>query len=178
VPALRDASLLGLFVPKVLGGAEPSPPHGLEIVEILSRADSSTGWVVMATEVAMASCGAFLLPDAAKAVFKTHVPLIAGQGAPIGRADAEPKGYRLNGNWSYASGLLHSKAIPPLIKGVGGTILWAGDVEGAAYGNLNAKHWEFVVLVRYPSRKAFLKMVTSAEMHRPTFTAKTAWTIT
>jgi uncharacterized protein (DUF1330 family) len=28
---------------------------------------------------------------------------------------------------------------------------------------LNAKHWEFVVLVRYPSRKAFLKMVTSPE---------------
>jgi uncharacterized protein (DUF1330 family) len=57
----------------------------------------------------------------------------------------------------------YSKAIPPLLKGVGGTILWAGDVEGAAYGDLNAKHWEFVVLVRYPSRKAFLKMVTSPE---------------
>ena len=42
----------------------------------------------------------------------------------------------------------YSKAIPPLLKGVGGTILWAGDVEGAAYGDLNAKHWEFVVLVR------------------------------
>ena len=57
--ALRDAGLFGMFVPRVLGGAELSPPHGLEIVEILSRADSSTGWVVMATEVAMASCGAF-----------------------------------------------------------------------------------------------------------------------
>ena len=32
-----------------------------------------------------------------------------------------------------------------------------------AYGDLNAKHWEFVVLVRYPSRTAFLKMVTSPE---------------
>jgi len=48
-------------------------------------------------------------------------------------------------------------------KGVGGTILWAGNIEGAAYGDLNAKHWEFVVLVRYPSRKAFLEMVTSPE---------------
>jgi hypothetical protein len=44
-----------------------------------------------------------------------------------------------------------------------GAILWAGDIEGAAYGDLNAKHWEFVVLVRYPSRTAFLKMVTSPE---------------
>ena len=30
----------------------------------------------------------------------------------------------------------YSKAIPPLLKSVGGTILWAGDVEGAAYGAL------------------------------------------
>ena len=31
-----------------------------------------------------------------------------------------------------------------------------------AYGDLSAKEWEFV-LVRYPSRKAFLDMVTSPE---------------
>jgi uncharacterized protein (DUF1330 family) len=60
----------------------------------------------------------------------------------------------------------YSKAITPLLKGVGGTILWAGDVEGAAYGDRNAERWEFVVLVRYPSRKAFLKMVTSPEYAR------------
>jgi hypothetical protein len=64
------------------------------------------------------------------------------------------------------AGMRYSKPIPPLLKGVGGTILWAGDVEGAAYGDLNAKHWEFVVLVRYPSRKAFLKMVTSPDSSR------------
>jgi uncharacterized protein (DUF1330 family) len=54
-----------------------------------------------------------------------------------------------------------------MLKGVGGTILWAG----AAYGDLDARQWEFVVLVRYPSRKAFLDMVTSpayakANVHR------------
>jgi uncharacterized protein (DUF1330 family) len=57
----------------------------------------------------------------------------------------------------------YSRAISPLLKGVGGTILWAGDAEGAAYGDLSATQWEFVVLVRYPSRKAFLDMVTSPE---------------
>ena len=46
----------------------------------------------------------------------------------------------------------YSKAISPLLKGVGGTILWTGDAEGAAYGDLSARQWEFVVLVRYPSR--------------------------
>ena len=49
----------------------------------------------------------------------------------------------------------YSKATQPLIKGVDGAILWAGDIEGAAYGDLNVKHWEFVVLVRYPSADCF-----------------------
>ncbi len=111
VAALRDAGLISLFVPKALGGAELWPTEGLEIVEVLSRADGSTGWVVMATQVAMATCGAFLAPNAAKAIFKTHVPFIAGQGAPVGKADIEATGYRLTGNWSYGSGLLHSEWI-------------------------------------------------------------------
>ena len=57
----------------------------------------------------------------------------------------------------------YSKAIARLLKEVAGTIFWAGNVEGAAYGDLKAKHRQFVALVRYPSRKAFLKMVTSPE---------------
>jgi indole-3-acetate monooxygenase len=108
VATLRDAGLFSLFVPKALGGAELWPVQGLEIIEALSRADGSTGWVVMATQVAMATCAAFLAPAAAKTVFKSRIPLLAGQGAPFGIADAEDDGYRLNGNWSYASGLLHS----------------------------------------------------------------------
>ena len=51
----------------------------------------------------------------------------------------------------------------PLIKGQGGTVLWAGKAEGVAYGNLGTNRWDYVVLVRYPSRKAFLDMVTSAD---------------
>ena len=49
------------------------------------------------------------LPDAgAKAVFGKHIPVIAGQGAPRGRAVADGDGYRLSGQWSYGSGLLHA----------------------------------------------------------------------
>lgn len=109
--ALRDAGLFTLFIPRSLGGAELSPLEGIEIVEALSYADASTGWVVMAVQVAMASCGAYLPAAGAKEVFKSHIPLIAGMGAPVGRADAGAGAYRLNGNWSYASGLLNSEWI-------------------------------------------------------------------
>ena len=111
VQALRDAGLFSLFIPKALKGAELSPLEGLEIVEVLSRADGSTGWVFMATQVSMASCAAFLAPSVTKKIFKTHIPLIAGHGAPMGKADTESNGYRLSGNWSYGSGLLHSEWI-------------------------------------------------------------------
>jgi uncharacterized protein (DUF1330 family) len=36
-------------------------------------------------------------------------------------------------------------------------------VEGAAFGNVSERPWEFVVLVRYPSRRVFLEVLTSAE---------------
>jgi uncharacterized protein (DUF1330 family) len=67
--------------------------------------------------------------------------------------------------------LRYSQSVAPLIKAVGGTVLWAGDVEGAAYGDLGGGGWHYAVLVRYPSRAAFLDMVTShayaaANVHR------------
>ena len=70
VSTLRQSGLLSLFVPRALGGAELWPAPGIEIIETLTRADGSTGWVVMATQVAMATCAAYLPPTAAKAVFK------------------------------------------------------------------------------------------------------------
>jgi uncharacterized protein (DUF1330 family) len=57
----------------------------------------------------------------------------------------------------------YSKGDMPLLKKVGGTILWAGHVEGAALGDQGEKRWDWVVLALYPSRAAFLEMVTSPE---------------
>ena len=57
----------------------------------------------------------------------------------------------------------YSKGDMPLLKKVGGTILWAGHVEGAAVGNLGDGRWDWVVIVLYPSRAAFLEMMTSPE---------------
>ena len=57
----------------------------------------------------------------------------------------------------------YSKADIPLLKRVGGTILWAGHIEGAAVGDLGNGRWDWVVVVWYPSRAAFLTMMTSPE---------------
>lgn len=60
----------------------------------------------------------------------------------------------------------YSELTMPLIKARGGTVLWAGNAEGAAFGDAERNKWDYVVLVRYPSRAAFLDMMTSAEYEK------------
>lgn len=57
----------------------------------------------------------------------------------------------------------YSRADMPLLKRVGGTVLWAGHVEGVAFGNVGGGRWDWVVVVSYPSCSAFLSMMTSSE---------------
>jgi len=59
--------------------------------------------------------------------------------------------------------LRYSRAVMPLIKQRGGGVIWAGQAEAAAFGQVAGGCWDYVVLVRYPSRTAFLDMVTSPE---------------
>jgi uncharacterized protein (DUF1330 family) len=70
----------------------------------------------------------------------------------------------LDGNGSgWDAYLRYSKGDMPLLKKVGGTVIWSGHVEGEAYGDLGDGLWDWVVLVHYPSRAAFLAMTTSPE---------------
>ncbi len=57
----------------------------------------------------------------------------------------------------------YSELTMPLIKARGGTVLWAGNGEAVAFGDARDDRWDYVVLVRYPSRAAFLDMVRSRE---------------
>ncbi|HLJ62719.1 MAG TPA: DUF1330 domain-containing protein [Stellaceae bacterium] len=59
--------------------------------------------------------------------------------------------------------LRYSAAVMPLIKARGGGVIWAGQGETVALGPEAGNHWDYVVLVHYPSRAAFLDMMTSAD---------------
>jgi uncharacterized protein (DUF1330 family) len=59
--------------------------------------------------------------------------------------------------------LRYSKLTIKLIKQRGGTIIWTGDAEAVALGVPEAHRWDYVALVRYPSRAAFLDMMTSPD---------------
>jgi uncharacterized protein (DUF1330 family) len=59
--------------------------------------------------------------------------------------------------------LRYSALTIKLIKARGGTIIWTGNAEGVALGVPGQHRWDYVALVRYPSRAAFLDMMTSPD---------------
>jgi uncharacterized protein (DUF1330 family) len=68
----------------------------------------------------------------------------------------------LDGNGSGWDAYLRYSALTiKLIKKVGGTIVWTGEAEAVALGVPEAHRWDYVALVRYPSRAAFLEMMNS-----------------
>ena len=81
------------------------------MVEALSRGDGSTGWVQMAASLSTGTGAAYLDCEVAAELFDGRLSVIAGHGAPLGRADVEPGGFRLSGDWSYASGVLHANFV-------------------------------------------------------------------
>ena len=57
----------------------------------------------------------------------------------------------------------YSRAVSPLIKARGAAIVWAGFAGGAVFGPTQFGEWDYVALVRYPSKSAFRDMIVSAE---------------
>ncbi|WP_167045096.1 acyl-CoA dehydrogenase family protein [Salinibacterium sp. ZJ454] len=51
IEALKDAGLFWMFVEPALGGGGLEPDVGLEVIEIISEADGSTGWALMASSM-------------------------------------------------------------------------------------------------------------------------------
>lgn len=68
----------------------------------------------------------------------------------------------LDGNGSGWDAYLRYSALAiKSIKAHGGTITWTGTAEAVALGQTEQHRWDYVALVRYPSRAAFIAMMTS-----------------
>ena len=73
----------------------------------------------------------------------------------------------LDGNGSGWDAYLRYSALAiRTIKAVGGTIVWTGTAETVALGVAETNRWDYVALVRYPSRAAFIAMMTSPDYAR------------
>ncbi len=125
---LRALGLFKLWVPQHYDGRELELVDTLRIYEAAGRIDGSLGWAVM-----IGSGGglfaAYLEPTTASELYARNDTVIAGSGAPTGRAEQVTNGYRVSGHWRYASGAHYATTFTAncVITHDGQTVLDAQD---------------------------------------------------
>lgn len=112
VEAFHRDGLFAMWTPRSLGGAELDPIRSLEVLEQVAYGDPSACWVLMAAAIATGVAGAYLSDDAVGDLFAgERVPVIAGQGLRSGTAVPVDGGFRLSGEWAFASAIRHASHI-------------------------------------------------------------------
>ena len=97
------------------------------------------------------------LPDAAPV---TMLNLLRFREQPAYKPDSPGAGVAgQTGRQAYA---VYSQHVMPLLKGVGGKPVWMGDAHCAVIAP-TGESWDEVLLVEYPNKHAFLKMIQSPE---------------
>lgn len=119
VELFHQHRLFDMILPRKFGGLEASIPMMVRVLEELSIADGSAGWVVgiaNGTSIIAAS----LPENPARALFQPR-SVAGGAQAPYGRATRVDGGFRVTGRWPFASGCTHCTVL------VGGSLVVDGD---------------------------------------------------
>ncbi len=58
----------------------------------------------------------------------------------------------------------YSDQVIKMVEARGGKVIWTGRPENVLIGDSDSDEWDLVALVSYPSRSAFIDMVTSSEL--------------
>ena len=125
VDALKRAGVFRMYVPASHGGDELPPLEAVQVLELLSAADGSVGWIAT---IGANSPALFchVTPEAYDAIYADGPDVIqAGSLVPRGRAVRVDGGYRFTGQWPFASGCDHARyiTINALVEG-------ADDADG------------------------------------------------
>jgi indole-3-acetate monooxygenase len=109
VDDLIAAGCFRALVPRTHGGDELELPDALAVIEELARADGSVAWTVMIGAAAPALLGH--LPAASFDTVYADGPdvISAGTFNPTGTATPVDGGFRVSGQWSFASGCRHAQ---------------------------------------------------------------------
>ena len=100
---LHAARLCRMLLPRSVDGDEVEPWVYLRAIEEISRHDGSVGWNVFVAN-SSALIAPFLAPDAMRAIFADPRAVVAWGPPNESKAIAVPGGYRVTGQWSFASG--------------------------------------------------------------------------
>lgn len=105
VDAFKDIGVYRALVPKRYGGDEKSPAEFLKMVEAISAADGSAGWVA---SFGMNPAYLAALPEETITRIWADSPdvVFAGGIFPPHPAERVDRGYRIKGRWKFASGCM------------------------------------------------------------------------
>ena len=102
---LEQAGFFRMTLGRESGGLEADPVTAARVVETLSTASPSVGWVVMIIASSLFWVARVLPEEAREEVFPAgSAANIAGTVVPHGRAMRVPGGWRVSGQWPFGSG--------------------------------------------------------------------------
>lgn len=111
VLAIAEAGLFRMAAPRSLGGSEADLVTVTRVVEEIAAADGSAGWCV-GQGINTVRAASQVHPDIAREIFFSDpVGVGAGSAAPRGKAVSVPGGYRITGDWRFASGINHATSL-------------------------------------------------------------------
>ena len=136
---LAGAGFFHLLTGREHGGLAADPVTAAKVIETLSTASPSVGWVTMI--LATASFWTVrMLPDEVRREIFADVPpgeiqpaVIAGTLVPHGKALRADGGWRLSGQWPFASGCHHATWMP--------TSAWLHDESGPITDESGTPQW-------------------------------------
>ena len=111
VDALFDADLMTAALPRACGGAEADLVTQVRLYEELSAAEPAAGWSHMASATSSAFAAAYMSDDAVAEMFGDGRSVCAGQFAPRGAFTRVSGGFRVTGQYGFASGSGHAAYI-------------------------------------------------------------------
>jgi alkylation response protein AidB-like acyl-CoA dehydrogenase len=106
--ALHEARLFRCLLPLTFGGEEVRPADYVEMVETIAAADASTAWCIgQGSGCSMAA--AYLKPHIAREIWGRPRAVLAWGMRPGIPAKVVDGGYRVTGQWHFASGSRHAQ---------------------------------------------------------------------
>jgi alkylation response protein AidB-like acyl-CoA dehydrogenase len=109
VEALVERGIFKMLLPRSIGGAELSPLTETAVLELLGQADGSAAWS-LGQNSGCSMIAPYLPPESAREIFGGPRGILAwGPELPgAGRGVAVDGGYRVTGQWGFATGSRHA----------------------------------------------------------------------
>jgi alkylation response protein AidB-like acyl-CoA dehydrogenase len=142
VEALRHIGVFRMLVPHSHGGLALSVPEAVPVVEALSAADSSVGWVTMIAMTSQTFCTRLSRATYDRLYADHPDVVVVGAGTPVGRAEKIDGGYRVTGRWPFASGCQNAQwIVGHCVLHLDGKPMISGDGPQTRFFMLPAECW-------------------------------------